>query len=867
MPGSPESEKSRRPEAARIPPRLVRWDILEECLDEAAFLWSQWERALTSPDYTLPEVAYLEERLLARLDPLVLGGAPASKRLLQPSLESEEPERLGAAALALLMGDGTEHVELLLELLQRGTEPQRAALCRAFELSEREGVESHLMPLLQRGAPEVQASVLDVLTARRASPDVRLEQLLARGGSPMQAAVLRAASHMPLWVAPSLLDEGLRSDELSVRDAALEAGLVLGHAAAWTTSLALVSRREPGCGFAMLLLALGGSAEELPVLLEALSVPGLRRQALWALGFSGRGAAAEACLPWMRDDKLARLAGEAFSAITGLTLEGEFALRDPDGPDALVPLEEEDLDADLVPSLEERLPCPNAEAVEGWWRRLGPKLEPGTRYLGGRPLTHGGVLAQLSSGNMRRRPPLALELAIRTHGKHRVCVRAFSARQLRELRLLQQLPELNLHRGFAMLQRSGPPAPPPGASSSRLGRGMTARDGGPPPPSRSAGLAVTAVGMASSLGDDVVSSCAASRAGVLRISELDTLQLWDPRSEALEPAKGHAAVPLTRGFQGVGRLARLGAAALRDLTESSGLTDWRGTGLFIALPSSFYLAAHERRLAEQAAKDPEAQGSTPPPTGIAEKQLHAYQRRLLPALLHQARVDIRPEQCQLFFGDQLGFIRALRAAEEALSRGTFERCIVGGIDSLVEPLTLEALENVRLLRGPSQPARLLPGEASAFVLVEQGRVAERRGVALQARLSGSSEAKDVADRLSGTAATGRALSEVILATLGAEPCSPEQIGWVVGDLNGDERRAQDWGLALVRLRATHALGEVPQWHVAESFGAIGAATGPAAVCLVVRALARGYAPASRCLVWLAADDGARGALSIDAVVP
>src|SRR6185369_14237639 len=57
------------PAAAKRP----RWDILEEHLAEAAFLWEQWELALDAANYSLDEVAAgPEERLRAHLDALVL---------------------------------------------------------------------------------------------------------------------------------------------------------------------------------------------------------------------------------------------------------------------------------------------------------------------------------------------------------------------------------------------------------------------------------------------------------------------------------------------------------------------------------------------------------------------------------------------------------------------------------------------------------------------------------------------------------------------------------------------------------------------------------------------------------------------------
>ena len=78
--------------------------IYEEHLDEAAFLWEQWERSLGSSRHVLSEVAEEEERLRAHLDGLVLGGRAVAEELLVLALESDEGPRVTAAAFALLEG-------------------------------------------------------------------------------------------------------------------------------------------------------------------------------------------------------------------------------------------------------------------------------------------------------------------------------------------------------------------------------------------------------------------------------------------------------------------------------------------------------------------------------------------------------------------------------------------------------------------------------------------------------------------------------------------------------------------------------------------------------------------------------------------
>src|SRR5687767_2503153 len=90
----------------------VRWDVIEEHLEEAAFLWTQWETALDAPDFTLSEVAdTIEARLLAHLDALEIGGPAVARRLLEPALRDPDPTLSFPAAFTLLLSQDTSHVQ------------------------------------------------------------------------------------------------------------------------------------------------------------------------------------------------------------------------------------------------------------------------------------------------------------------------------------------------------------------------------------------------------------------------------------------------------------------------------------------------------------------------------------------------------------------------------------------------------------------------------------------------------------------------------------------------------------------------------------------------------------------------------------
>lgn len=410
------------------------WDIVEQHLDEAAFLFGQWEAALVSPSYTLASVADgPEERLLAHVDGLLVAGTPVRERLLEPALADDDRTRVFAAALVLLESPGRDRFDHVVARLDAAEAGSRVALARALQLAHRPGIDRELLALAAAGNPRRVGPALDALAFRR----VPVSADLFRVAGAVQAAdvlptALRAARFAGARAFP-FVDRALRSPVAAVREAALEAGLVLGLRSAWAACQSTVKAKEPGCGFALLGLALGGEPSDADVLIKALAVDALRPAALFAAGFTGRVEAADACAAHLRDEKVTRLAAEAFSAITGLAIRGEFRATEPPPRDEPIPLEQEDLDADVVPGLDAALPVPAPDVVEAWWKRARPSFDPRVRYLGGKPHDAASLQVALIDGPMRRRHALGLELAIRTRGEYALQTRGWATDQLRYL--------------------------------------------------------------------------------------------------------------------------------------------------------------------------------------------------------------------------------------------------------------------------------------------------------------------------------------------------------------------------------------------------------------------------------------------------
>jgi uncharacterized protein (TIGR02270 family) len=431
------------------------WSLVEESLDEAAFLWSQWEDALLTHAHDLASVSFwIEERLLGAVDGLRAGGAPALDPLLIPALGGDDGLRATAAAHAIAGEAEAAGMAALIEAW-RGAGPERlAALQRALELTPidpapgpgKGGSWERFERALDGAGPGARAALLDAQAFQGLAPRRAIAEGVASGHPGLQAAALRALRHTPVVPGLPAVESYLDAPDRTVRDAAIETGLIQGSPSAWTRCQELLAAPAPGDGGALLLGALLGPERVQPKLAAAAANPQLRGQALFALGFAGTRAAAEICLEAMADEELAQLAGEAFCAISGLDLAAEKLIVREAEPEEPIPFESEDLDADLVPRPEDRLPRPDRAGVIRWWNAQRGRFTAGQRYVGGHPVSLAALQAVLLRGPMRRRHAVALELAVRTAGGYQVSTRAFSRAQRRQMAAFDRLDATALRR-------------------------------------------------------------------------------------------------------------------------------------------------------------------------------------------------------------------------------------------------------------------------------------------------------------------------------------------------------------------------------------------------------------------------------------
>lgn len=384
------------------------WDIVEEHLDEAEFLWEQWEASLVAPNYAMREVEEgPEARLMAHIDGLVVNGPLVAERLLLPTITDidAEPTRVRAAALALLQTPGAEGFEAVFAELH-SSPAQRPELARALECSELGPLRPRLESMLSAEDIDLQSTAARILAFHGEALDELVPRMLASDRAVDRMLGLRMLPRLDSASRHAMeLMSALGSDDPDVRDAALTAGVRLNLPNAWRCAQALVGSADPGAGHALLLLALRGDpSDHAAILATATSLGG---PGLWALGFLGTVDAVEAAMPLLDDEAHARLAGEVLTAVTGIDLEDEKFAR--------VPPEEEA----LLDRPEDHLPLPDALGLLMWWRKQRPRFAVDQRYIAGRPRDAATLLEALQEGPMRRRAVQLLALQLESPASRR----------------------------------------------------------------------------------------------------------------------------------------------------------------------------------------------------------------------------------------------------------------------------------------------------------------------------------------------------------------------------------------------------------------------------------------------------------------
>jgi len=355
-------------------------------------------------------------------------------------------------------------------------------------------------------------------------------------------------------------------------------------------------------------------------------------------------------------------------------------------------------------------------------------------------------------------------------------------------------------------------------------------------------LAITGLGMLSTIGEDVVTACASLRAGLSCPAPLPFEVFAEDEEEGSALVTGHPLKGVADGYEGVGLYTRLAAQALQDLVRYAGLRPgnpafWNSTALYICL-------------------------SPPRNDEFGSILEEFFSEHLIPSILDEVALPIPPAHAHLILLGHASVLTAIHKAGIEIEAGRIARAIVVGVDSLVGEDELEWLARRGRLKVAEQVVGLMPGQASAAVLVEYEPEARRRQARVEALIEGVRISKEAQSRASQQRGSGTGVADVVARTLEGR----QHVAEVYGDLNGEEARAYEWGNALVRLSPAHEL-PTSIHCAAVSLGDTGAASGAISIAAAVRSLVRDYARGDEILVWSSSDMGEVASALITRVQP
>ena len=239
----------------------------------------------------------------------------------------------------------------------------------------------------------------------------------------------------------------------------------------------------------------------------------------------------------------------------------------------------------------------------------------------------------------------------------------------------------------------------------------------------------------------------------------------------------------------------------------------------------------------------------------------------LPDDLQPALVKTLGERYRQVFSAVVAFpnghtagLLALDAAAKKLVEGAFDACVVAGVDSHLEPETLEWLEDSDQLHGagPLNNAwGFIPGEGAGALLLMRGEVAQRLHLTPLAQVLGVGTAFESKRIKTETVCIGEGLTQAFRGALAALP-DGIKVTDVYCDMNGEPYRADEYGFTF--LRTKEAFESASDFIApADCWGDVAAAGGPLHLMLAAIAGAKGYANGNVAFVWASAEGGERSA--------
>ena len=389
-------------------------DIYERYVDDAAFLWLLRSVVVNQPHYDAADLAELEQRIEAQLDGLMTS-MELGWEACEAVLGLEEPGEIFTATVTAIRSHDMAKIQ---QAVEAGLANPQATpgLISALGWLPGELVRPWIDKFLAGKDLRHKYLGIAACSVRREDPSEALTYILeredCRQNPLLYARALRLVGELRRQDLMPAVQLARMADDPLLRFWARWSVVMLGDRTEVIDLQPFVLRAGPlqqrALELAFRVLPLEQGREWVSALAKD---PDQARTVIKATGILGDPHAVNWLIGKMADPTLSRLAGEAFTNITGIDLmRHQLACEAPADAESIPNDDPADNRAGL--DEDENLPWPEVEKVAGLWRRHGQHFLVGRRYFLGRPLSPEWLNDKLLHGSQRQRHAAALELAL-----------------------------------------------------------------------------------------------------------------------------------------------------------------------------------------------------------------------------------------------------------------------------------------------------------------------------------------------------------------------------------------------------------------------------------------------------------------------
>ena len=407
--------------------------ILDQHAEDAAVLFNSCTVLRRAPHVRLRHLLRFENRLAAHLDGLAIGGE-AAVQACDSALELPASGAMFCAAVSAIEDQRSERLERLIALAMAVPATQRG-LRGAFGWVESGRLRGIVAEMLASADDFRRALAAAACGMHRVDPGITVERRFGDESPFVRARIWRTAGEVgrrelvSTAAAAALADEDLTCQFWAAWTAVLLGDTHAGLEA--LTDFAATPGQFRTRAFQLTLQAMELDSAHAWLASLPKEVGNLR----WLIrgsGFIGDPAYVSWLIGLMGDERATRLAGEAFSLMTGVDLAWLDLERKPPENFESGPNDDPD-DPNVDMDEDDGLPWPDVEKIKTWWTANGGRFQSGTRYFMGEPLNRENCVRVLKEGFQRQRIAAAIYLSLLNPGTPLFEWRAPARRQQRLL--------------------------------------------------------------------------------------------------------------------------------------------------------------------------------------------------------------------------------------------------------------------------------------------------------------------------------------------------------------------------------------------------------------------------------------------------